>query len=97
MPDDLFICPNCGEDVPAKAKVCPQCGSDERTGWSDDTLYDGTGIEDPDEFDYEDWKRLEVEGRAPRRTKRQWFWWLVAVVILGMILWLVAGRLWRAL
>lgn len=49
-----FDCPVCGERVPAGAKVCRECGSDERTGWSEDTLYDdldlpepGHGVEEP--------------------------------------------------
>ncbi|MGR3310831.1 MAG: hypothetical protein ACUZ77_08645 [Candidatus Brocadiales bacterium] len=37
---DYFVCPNCGVDVPIKAKACPDCGSDENTGWSEDTMYD---------------------------------------------------------
>src|SRR5580765_5868287 len=71
MPGDDFICPNCGAEVPANALACPGCGADEKTGWSPETIYDGTGIEDPDddEFDYEDWKRREVDGKSPRRTK----------------------------
>lgn len=38
---DYFICPNCGAEVPVKALSCPECGSDEKTGWSEDTMYDG--------------------------------------------------------
>jgi len=95
--DEPFICPNCGAEVPATAKACPECGADEKTGWSDKTIYDGTDIEDPDEFDYEDWKRREVEGRGPRRTRRQWFWWVVAVFILAVVLWLFVVRQWCAI
>ena len=97
MAGDEFICPNCGAEVPAKAKSCPECGSDEKTGWSDNTIYDGTDIEDPDEFDYEDWKRREVDGKGPRRTNKQRFWWIVAVLILGLLLWLVLSRIWCAI
>ena len=43
-----FICPNCGAEVPVSAKACPECGSDEKTGWSGNTIYDGTDIEDPE-------------------------------------------------
>lgn len=46
---DYFVCPNCGAEVPQKALACPECGSDDQTGWSEDTLYDGTGIEFFDE------------------------------------------------
>ena len=94
--DEPFICPNCGAEVPAKASACPECGADEKTGWSDDTIYDGTGIEDPDEFKYEDWKRREVEGRWTRRTSKQWFWWVVGVLIVALLIWLVVSRLWCA-
>jgi zinc-ribbon domain len=96
-PDDSFTCPNCGAEVPANAKACPECGSDDKTGWSDDTIYDGTGIEDPDEFDYEDWKRREVEGRGSQRTRRQWFWWVTGLLILGVFLWLFVIRRWCAI
>lgn len=46
---DYFCCPNCGADVPIKAKSCPECGSDEKTGWSEDTMYDGLDINGYDE------------------------------------------------
>lgn len=95
--DESFICPNCGEEVPAKARACPACGADEKTGWSDNTIYDGTGIEDPEEFDYEDWKRREVSGRQPRRTRKQWFWWVVAILILLALVWLFVVRQWCAI
>ncbi|MGA2603096.1 MAG: zinc-ribbon domain-containing protein [Verrucomicrobiia bacterium] len=97
MPRDEFICPNCGAEVPANAKACPECGSDEKTGWSDDTIYDGTDIEDPEEFDYDDWKRREVEGRGPRRTGKRWFWWIVTLLILAVVLSLIVARLWCAI
>jgi predicted nucleic acid-binding Zn ribbon protein len=97
MPRDEFICPVCGAEVPAKAKACPECGADEKTGWSDNTIYDATGIENPEEFDYDDWKRREVEGRSPRRTKQRWFWWVVALVILAVLVWLFVARQWCAI
>lgn len=34
-----FTCPNCGADVPVKARACPECGSDEETGWSEAAKY----------------------------------------------------------
>jgi len=42
-----FVCPNCGADVPAGASACRECGSDDSTGWSEDTLYDGLDLPDP--------------------------------------------------
>ena len=47
MSEDDFTCPNCGADVPAKAKACPECGADEKTGWAEDTIHE----EDPADFD----------------------------------------------
>ncbi len=41
---DYFVCPNCGAEVPVKALSCPECGSDEETGWSEDTMYDGLDL-----------------------------------------------------
>ena len=84
MREEDFICPACGAEVPAKAKACPECGSDEKTGWSDNTIYDGTGIEDPEEFDYEDWKRRELGRRKPSVG---WVWWLVGVALFIFFLW----------
>lgn|ERR1017187_3042890 len=97
MPNGEFICPQCGAEVPANAKACPECGSDDKTGWSRDTIYDGTGIETPEEFDYEDWKRREADGRSPRRTGKQWVWWVVGVIILAALLWLFVVRQWCAI
>jgi RNA polymerase subunit RPABC4/transcription elongation factor Spt4 len=88
MSRDDFICPVCGATVPAKARACPECGSDEKTGWSDNTIYDGTGVEDPDEFDYEDWKRREGV-RGAERSGRQKMIWLAALVMLLLVIFLL--------
>ena len=85
--DESFICPVCGADVPAKAKSCPECGSDEKTGWSDQTIYDGTDIENPDEFDYEKWKLRE--GVAGRRSRRELFVWIAALLMVALIVFLL--------
>ena len=88
MADNTFTCPNCGADIAATAKACPDCGADEQTGWSDPKIYDGTGIEDPDEFDYADWQRRE--GLAPpKRSRRQIIFWLAAVLMLGLFVWMI--------
>jgi uncharacterized membrane protein YvbJ len=82
----MFTCPNCGADVPDKALACPECGADEKTGWSDETIYDGTGIEEPEDFDYEEWKRREGVGKP---SGRQIWVWVVAVVMLVLFIFLM--------
>ena len=83
-----FTCPTCGADVAGTAKACPECGADEQTGWSDATIYDGTGIENPDDFDAADWQRREGI-RPPRRNRRQTIYWLAALVMLGLFVFLL--------
>ena len=91
MAEREFICPNCGAEVPAKARACPECGSDEKTGWSRETIYDGTGIGEGEEFRYEEWLRRE-RGLPPRRTGRQWVWWVVAALLVALfVLMMVFG------
>lgn len=84
-----FNCRHCGTPVPAGAKACPECGADENTAWSDQTIYDGTGIEDPAEFDYEEWQRREGFGGAARSGKRLSWVWLVALLLLVLMVFLL--------
>lgn len=61
-----FVCPNCGEDVPARAKSCPHCGSDDETGWAENAE---TSAIDPT-FDEEDYTHtVEKEFGSPRRFR----------------------------
>ncbi len=64
---DYFICPHCGAEVPLGAPACPKCGSDDETGWSEDTVYDGL-------FLYHD------EAASDPTTSAPWFKYLIAVV-----------------
>ena len=75
-----FICPVCGEEVPARAKACPVCGSDENTGWSEHTYLDGVDL--GDDFDYND--TLEREGLVQKQVswKNALFILLVSAMIL---------------
>ena len=52
------------------AVVCPECGSDDETGWSEDTAYDGLYL-------YED-------DFAPKQTSKSpsWLKWLIPLVII---------------
>ena len=85
------ICPNCGANVPREAKACPECGSDEQTGWSEETHVDGIDLPD-DNFDYDDFVKREFEGKTPEPRGMHWFWWLVAVIILGAFAWMWVRR-----
>ncbi len=83
-------CPNCGAEVPPRAKACPECGSDEQTGWSEQARYDALDL--PDEnFDYEEFTNREFGSSKSIPHGVHWFWWLVAVVlVLGLLmLWLL--------
>jgi zinc ribbon protein len=85
------ICPNCGAEVPRNAKACPECGSDEQTGWSEESRVDGLDLPD-DNFDYEDFVKREFQGKSPVPRGIHWFWWVVAVAILGAFVWLWVRR-----
>lgn len=73
------ICPNCGSDVPPKARACPQCGADETTGWSEETHADGLDLPD-DSFDYGDFVQREFGAGQARPRGARWFWWCVGIL-----------------
>jgi hypothetical protein len=79
------ICPNCGAEVPQRAKACPECGSDEKTGWSEAAAASGLNLPD-EEFDYDDFTKREFGGQTPKPRGIAWFWWVVGVVILVVLL-----------
>ena len=84
-----MVCPNCGAEVPPRAKACPECGSDEQTGWS--TEAETGGLDLPEEqFDYDDFVKREFGAKSPVPRGIHWFWWLVAVivVIVFLLFWL---------
>jgi hypothetical protein len=81
------VCPNCGAEVPPKAKSCPECGSDEQTGWSEKAHADNLGLPD-EEFDYNEFVKEEFGvGRAKPHGVR-WFWWVIALLLAGLLLFL---------
>ena len=75
------ICPNCGAEVPRKARACPECGADERTGWREESIYDGLDL--PDEA-YED--EAMPGYRSPRATGRTWKDYLTIGVTILLVL-----------
>ncbi len=79
------ICPNCGADVPAKARACPACGSSEETGWSNQAAAADLGIPE-DSFDYNEFTAREFGGKQGRHGLK-WYWALVAILLLLSFLW----------
>lgn len=79
-------CPNCGADLPPRARVCPECGSDERTGWSEEAGLQGLSLPD-DRFSYDDF--IEEEFGESEKIKPHgvsWIWWIIAfLLVLGFI------------
>jgi uncharacterized membrane protein YvbJ len=76
----LEVCPNCGADVPPRARACPECGADEQTGWSEDAKSDGLDL--PDEsFDYNEYVERELGGKKPVPQWIHWFWWVIALLL----------------
>lgn len=79
-------CPNCGAEVPERAKVCPECGSDESTGWSEDAHVERLGIPD-EKFDYNEFVEREFGGKGETAPTLRRFWWIAAVLVLvGFVL-----------
>lgn len=82
-------CPNCGADVPPKAKACPECGACEETGWTEEAHTSGLDLPD-DSFDYEDYVQREFGEKkelVPRGISK--FWWCSALLLVVALLWLV--------
>jgi len=69
-------CAVCGAEIPRTARACPECGADERTGWREQSIYDGLDL--PDD---------EAASAAPRsgRAGPAWYW-LAAAILLLLIL-----------
>lgn len=85
------VCPNCGAEVPARARACPECGADENTGWSDEARYDALGLPDHS-FDYEEYTKQEFgEGRRHGVPGIRLVWQVIAALIVAALLYF----LWR--
>ena len=78
-------CPNCGAEVPPKARACPECGADEKTGWSEAARTDGLDL--PDEnFDYDDYVKREFGEKSSVPRGIAWYWWVIALVLIAAFL-----------
>lgn len=74
-------CPNCGAEIPRKAKACPECGSCEETGWSDEAQTGALGLPD-DSFDYDKFVENEFGNDKPVPRGIKPIWWVTAVLLL---------------
>jgi hypothetical protein len=86
-------CPNCGAEVPPKARACPECGSDEQTGWSEEAQGQTGNLGLPNEdFDYDEFVKKEFEEKQSNPVPHgiHWFWWLVAIgiVVVFVLMWI---------
>jgi hypothetical protein len=95
---ETFPCPACGEPVPAGRPSCAACGADERTGWGrDDEEEVAQELDlprpDVDDEEYADFVASEFGGERPYASKgaggRAFLLIAVAVVVLGLLLWLL--------
>lgn len=84
-------CAICGADIPPNARACPECGADDRTGWREQSSYDGLDL--PEEaFDPADHVDKEYGRERPRRGKTL-FWWIVALLLLAVVVLGLINRL----
>jgi len=81
------VCPNCGAEIPPRAKVCPECGSDEQTGWSEETHAGNLGLPD-EEFNYDKFVREEFGAARVKPHGMSWFWWVVALFVVALLVFL---------
>ena len=87
-----FKCPECEADVSPNALGCRTCGARKENGrWLRSSIYDGIGVDGDDDFDYEEFVEREFGSGQRRKTPKEKFWWLVAVFVLLVFIWVVTG------
>ena len=75
-------CAQCGADIPPRARACPECGADERTGWREQSIYDGLDLPEPDTDD--------SATSSQRHSGRLAWYWVVTFIPLLLLLVLAA-------
>ena len=69
-------CAVCGTTLERSARACPECGADERTGWREQSIYDGIDLPD------------ETAGQpdfAPDKPTLAWYWIGAAILLLLLL------------
>jgi len=74
-------CAACGADLPRHVHACPECGADERTGWREQSIYDGLDLPGSDE---ENDKSASARPRVVNGLA--WYWWCVGVALLLLLI-----------
>jgi hypothetical protein len=78
------VCPNCGAEVPPRAKACPECGSDEKTGWSDEASSSDLDLPD-EEFSYDEFVKREFGAEAARPCHVPVWLWVIGILVLTAV------------
>jgi hypothetical protein len=81
-PEPPTECAQCGAEIPPRARACPGCGADERTGWREQSVYDGLNLPD-DETD--DDTRSAPRSSRPR-DRLAWYWVLTIIAVLLLLI-----------
>jgi hypothetical protein len=86
-------CAQCGGDIPRRAKACPHCGADERTGWREQSVYDGMELPDEAWADNSETPARAENKQGDERAKAgmPWYWTAVALTLLLMAILFATG------
>jgi predicted nucleic acid-binding Zn ribbon protein len=69
-------CANCGTAIPPNARACPECGADERTGWAEQSIYDGLDLPEADD------EHDQANRSRQRRQTQRLLWGAVGVLLI---------------
>jgi hypothetical protein len=100
MSDDAYLCPTCDSEV-AVGGQCPVCApvpkrprrrqrkvvGATRKAWEQDEVYDGLNLPDSN-FDYDEFIAKELSTKPHRKIGIKFYWWLTAIVLVGLFVWL---------
>lgn len=73
-------CANCGAEIPRNARACPECGADERTGWRENSIYDGLDLPGGD-----DDAPPTPGGRRGHQGGLAWYWIAAFILVLATL------------